>query len=64
MKNYFKRLKQHPGLEFATMLTILMFAAAGMNKNVNSIYEWLFLSGIGISIIWISILISNIKTTK
>lgn len=61
MRNYFKRLKEHPGLEFATMLTILMFLAAGTNKNIHSIWGVLILGGIGSSIVWLCILLSNIK---
>jgi len=61
MKNYFKRLKTHPGLGFATMLTILMFLAAASNKSVDSVLGVLILGGIGSLLVWSIVLISNIN---
>lgn len=61
MKNYFQRLKTHPGIGFAILLTILMFAAAATNKNIHSVQQFLILAGIGSAIIWAVVLISNIR---
>ncbi len=61
MKNYFKRLKDHPGLGFAIVLSIASFTAALGNKNIHNIKTALILGGIGSAFIWSMVLISNIK---
>lgn len=61
MKEYFKRLKEHPGLGAASVLSLMMFLAAGTNKNIHSISGVLILGGIGSAIIWSIVLLSNIK---
>lgn len=34
MKDYFKRLKEHPGLGFASMFTVACFLSAFSNENL------------------------------
>ena len=45
---YYKRLKHHPGLGFATLFSVLAFGAAATNKNIHSLAGVLILGGIGI----------------
>ena len=61
MKNYFKRLKEHPGLGVAMMMTILIFLAAASNKNIHSITGVLVLGGVGSLFIWSIVLITNFR---
>ena len=56
---YFKRLKSHPGLGIATLMTILCFLAAGTNKSIHSLEGVLILGSIGSAVIWSIVLLSN-----
>ena len=62
MKDYFKRLKTHPGVNVAIMMTILGFLAGATNKSVTIYWQgglvgMVFVGGV----CWIIVLISNIK---
>lgn len=61
MREYFNRLKTHPGIEYGIMFPILSFLAGATNRN----YEWyvggLFFGVLMTIIVWSVILISNIK---
>jgi len=61
MKDYFKRLKDHPGVKVATLMTaICVFVGAGNSTFSSGWYGAAF--GFTISlIIWLMVLISNIK---
>ena len=61
MNDYFKRLKDHPGIGVAAMLTLMVFLAVGTNKTVHSIGDVLIFGGILSSFIWMFVLISNFK---
>lgn len=62
MKNYFKRLKEHPGLGMAIVITIMAFFAGASNK---SFHVWWHGGIFGLIcacvLIWSIILISNFK---
>ena len=64
MKEYFKRLKDHPGLGVATMVTILGFLAGSTNKSlppdkwyIGGLFGMLFIAIPA----WLMVLISNRK---
>lgn len=61
MREYFKRLKEHPGIEYGIILPILGFLAGATNES----FEWyvggLFFGCFAVVITWSMILISNIK---
>ena len=62
MKDYFKRLKEHPGINVGISITLLGFVAGAANK---SFHEW-YMGGLfglicSAVIVWPIILISNIK---
>lgn len=59
MKNYFKRLKNHPGLGIATLMSIMCFFAAGTNKSIQTFEGVLILGGIGSAFFWLIVLLSN-----
>lgn len=59
MKNYFNRLKSHPGLGIATIMSILCFLAAGTNKSIHSWEGVLIVGGGGSVLIWSIVLLSN-----
>jgi len=61
MKNYFKRLKSHPGLGVATGMSILSFLAAGTNKNIHSFEGVLILGGCFSAFFWLIVLITNFE---
>ncbi len=61
MKDYFKRLKTHPGLGLAAIMTFFCFTAAAKNPNIESWKGVLLLGGIASSIFWGTVLISNRK---
>ena len=62
MKDYFKRLKDHPGIEFGIMLTIFGALAGASNKSC-SVTTGLLMGGIGMGVIvWSCILLSNFKS--
>lgn len=61
MKEYFKRLKEHPGLGAATLMTI-MFVFAGMsNKSIEKPIDGAIFGLLCSSVVWVTVLISNIK---
>lgn len=62
MREYFKRLKEHPGVPVGVMITAMIFIAVCGNKSVKSMEDVLILGSI-ISLIfpWSAILISNFK---
>jgi len=61
MKNYFERLKDHPGVSVAFMMTILGALAGMSNKSIEIWWHGaLFGSSIG-ALCWIAVLISNIE---
>jgi hypothetical protein len=64
MKEYFKNLKEHPGIGTATLFTIMFMFAGMSNKSFqNPLHGMLF--GLACSsLIWIIILISNINRGK
>ena len=61
MRNYFKRLKGHPGIMFAVILSLISFAAAASNRNIETVSEKIFLGAAGAAIWWAILLISNFK---
>lgn len=66
MKDYFKRLKTHPGISMAVFMTILGFLfGGGTNK---SLYTWLqhgLFGALCMGVLaWSIVLISNIKIRK
>jgi hypothetical protein len=67
MKDYFKRLKDHPGIGVATIMTIMGFCAGASNKSLPPEKWWyggLFgMLAMGI-VVWSCVLISNIDRSK
>lgn len=61
MKEYFKRLKSHPGLRIVGLSSVMMPMAAAYNKSIDNFWDGAIVSAIGIAIMWGTILISNIK---
>lgn len=61
MKDYFKKLKDHPGIGTATAMTIMTFAAVATNKSIHSVSDVLIFGSIWSAIIWIIVLITNLK---
>jgi hypothetical protein len=62
MKNYFNRLKEHPGLNLAFVMTLLGALAGASNTSFqNPIHGILF--GIAVTFIacWLPVLISNFR---
>jgi hypothetical protein len=62
MKDYFKRLKDHPGVSFGVIFTVMIFCAALSNKSIHKIEDAIIFGSI-VSIVfpWGFILISNFK---
>lgn len=60
MKEYFKRLKNHPGVEVAGFMSILIPMAALSNKNLDN-YGVIVISGFGILFMWTIVLLTNYK---
>jgi hypothetical protein len=60
MKNYLKRLKDHPGVLFATLLTGSFTVAAFLNENL-SVQGALFVAALSSAFVWSIVLISNIE---
>lgn len=58
---YFKKLKTHPGLGTATILTILSFCASAGNKSIHSWEGVLILGGCASAVVWSVVLLSNFK---
>lgn len=61
MREYFKRLKEHPGLGAATLMSIMSYMAALSNKSIHSISGAIILGSIFASFFWLMVLISNFK---
>ena len=62
MKEYFKRLKDHPGLNIAAVMTFLGALAGASNKSFPTpIYGALFGISAVFIFIWLPVLISNRK---
>jgi len=62
MRDYFKRLKEHPGISFGVIFTLMIFYAALSNKSIQKTEDAIILGSI-VSIVfpWSFILISNFK---
>jgi hypothetical protein len=59
-RGYFKRLKDHPGLGMATILTLMGAVAGGSNESFNNIwYGVLFGTAVMGGFVWGMVLISN-----
>lgn len=62
MREYFKRLKEHPGVEVATMLCVLGFAAGAGNKSISIWWHGGLMGMLIIGIpVWACVLWSNKK---
>lgn len=64
MKEYFKRLKTHPGVGVAIVVSILGFMAGALNKSIPEDKWWMGgLAGFIVTSIlaWSCVLLSNIK---
>jgi len=62
MKNYFKRLKEHPGLNIALIMTLMGALAGASNTSFkNPMHGILF--GITVTFVacWVPVLISNFR---
>lgn len=60
MKDYFKRLKDHPGVMPATVLSVFFFLAAGSNPSIHGV--WILVAGGAASgLIWSIVLTSNLR---
>ena len=60
MKNYFKKLKSHPGVPLAAFMTVLFVLAGATNKSF-SIPAGMLFGLVGLLLIWIIVLISNFE---
>lgn len=61
-EGYFKRLKTHPGLGFATMFTIMGALAGAQNKSASSVYMGALFGLIVVGVaVWSMVLTSNFK---
>lgn len=62
MKNYFKRLKEHPGLPIATIMTVLNTLAGVGNQNFDTpVHGAVFGLAVTFVSLWLPVLISNYK---
>ncbi len=61
MKEYFQRLKTHPGLSVAFIMTLLIFIAVSTNESVKSLKDVFIFGSICSLFVWSIVLISNIK---
>lgn len=61
MRDYFKRLKKHPGIEYGIMFPILGFFAGATNEHMEWYVGGIFFGCLLLVITWSMILISNIK---
>lgn len=65
MRDYFKRLKNHAGLDTATFMTIMGTLAGASNKTFPEIWQGALFGLIVVgSIVWTIVLISNFKNVK
>ena len=62
MKNYFKRLKEHPGLSIAIPMTVLGALGGAANQSFPDWWQGA-LFGIGVMFVacWIPVLLSNLR---
>lgn len=60
MKEYFKRLKGHPGIRFASFFTLIAFVSAIGNKNLSFVHA-LVVGAVISGIVWAVVLITNRK---
>lgn len=62
MRDYFKRLKEHPGIGFGVVFTLMIFYGALSNKSIQKTEDAMILGAI-VSLVfpWSFILISNFK---
>lgn len=64
MKDYLKRLKEHPGIGYAFAFTIMGALSGASNKSAPPLVGAIF-GGFGMGIVvWGMVLISNIKRKK
>jgi hypothetical protein len=61
MKDYFKRVKNHPGLGFAFILTLLAILAGASNKSFQHVWQGIIFGLIMSSIWWVIILLTSIS---
>lgn len=64
MKEYFQRLKEHPGVPVVSFMTIAGVIAAMANKSIHVWWHGVILGLICISPFWMIVLISNFKKRK
>lgn len=62
MRDYFKRLKEHPGIGIGVVFTLMIFYGALSNKSIHKTEDAIILGSI-VSLVfpWSFILISNFK---
>ena len=63
MKNYFKRLKDHPGIRYGVLLPTLAFVAVGFGDkpdHVKLIHGLIGMAAMA-TLVWPPILISNFR---
>lgn len=63
MKKYWNNLKEHPGVEFAFILTVMFFGAALSNKSL-SIEHAIIVGAIGSGVPWAIVLTTNYTNNK
>ena len=65
MKEYFKRLRAHPGIGVACLFTVIGFVAGAENKSFPGWWQGgLFgMAALG-SICWGAVLLTNVKNRK
>ena len=61
MRGYFKRLKEHPGVGFAFMPTLMIALAVAGNETVQGFQQGLIAVFVVSAIPWAIVLISNFK---
>lgn len=62
MKEYFKRLKEHPGVGYASAFTVMGFLAGAQNKSAVHWYVGGMYGALAMGIVvWSMVLISNRK---
>lgn len=61
MKNYFSRLRKHPGVPVATIITLLIAMAIAQNDSITSMPQALFVGGFASGIVWLLVLVTNFK---
>lgn len=61
MKEYFKRLKDHPGVSVATMMTFLGGLAGASNESFAPLDGLIFGILVGGGLTWSIVLITNLR---